>query len=147
MERKEFDDIIKHYLKSKGFEKKNSRYYLNSNDFLCEIYIQKSFFGDVFYLNYAFYLGKFEKPYLIDRGGAQTHTQYVGSRFYFTKKDGYSCQFLDYSESKLIKILDKNFNERIIPPFKIGKKYLLDNYGTLYTTFLDEEKILSLLKN
>lgn len=120
---------------------------MNSHGFLCEIYVQKSSFGDVFYLNYYFHLGKFEKPYSIDRGGAETHTPYVGSRFYFTEEDKYSCQFLDYTEFQLIEILDKNYRQRIQPPFEIGKRYLRDNYGTLYTTFLDFEKIKFLLED
>ena len=145
MDKKEFEQIVKKFFITKGFEKKGVRYFLNSNDFLCEIYVQKSCYGDVFYLNYDFYLGKFEKPYVIDRGGAATRTPDVGYRFYFTENDGYSCQFLNYNEEQLIKILYENYNLRILPPFKEGKKYLLKHFGTLYTSVLPEEKIRPLL--
>ena len=145
MERKEFEDIVKNYFKSKGFEKKGVRYFLNSDDFLCEIYVQKSYYGAVFYLNYDFWLGKFEKPYVIDRGGVATRTPDVGYRFYFTENDGYSCQYLNYNEEQLIEILNENFALRILPPFKEGKKYLLEHYGTLYGSVLPEEKIRPLL--
>jgi hypothetical protein len=146
VEKKQFEEEIKAFLKSKGFEKMNNRYYLNSNDFLCEIYVQKSCFGDVSYINYYFYLGSFQKPYLIDRGGVMTHTPYVGSRFYFTNEDKYSCAFLNYSELQLYELLETNFNERIKPPFEKGKQYLLEHFGTLYTSFLNDEIIKPLLQ-
>ena len=66
---------------------------------------------------------------------------------YFAEKSKYSCDYLDYTESELKAIFDKNFDERIIPPFKLGKKYLKEHFGTLYTSFLPNERVLPFLEN
>ena len=42
----------------------------------------------------------------------ETYSPNVGSRFYFTEKDKYSCDYLDYDEVKLKALLDKNFAEK-----------------------------------
>ena len=44
-----------------------------------------------------------------------------------------------------IEILNENFDLRIFPPFKEGKKYLLKHYGTLYESVLPKEKIIQIL--
>lgn len=145
MELDTFKKLLHNYLKEKGFEKIKSRYYLNGGKFLCMIDLQKSYYGPTYYINYSFFLGRFEKPYCINQDSVETYTPYVGSRFYFAEKLKYSCDYLEYSEDELTKVLDSNFNERIKPPFEEGKKYLLDNFGTLYMSLLESEKIIPLL--
>ena len=111
------------------------------------IHFYGSYYGPTYYFDYYFFLGEFEKPYEINQESVETYTPYVGSRFYFTEKDKYSCDYLDYDEEKLKVLLDNNFKERIKPPFERGKQYLLDHFGTLYTSFLDNEKVMPLLEN
>lgn len=147
MELELFKKFLHKYLKEKSFEKIKSKYYLKSDKFLCMIHFYRSYYGPTFYFDYYFFLGEFDKPYIINQDNAETYTPYVGSRFYFTEKDTYSCNYLDYTEEELKELLDKNFKERINPPFILGKKYLLDYFGTLYTTILNEEKIKELLNN
>ena len=142
-----FKKFLQKYLKDKGFEKIKSKYYLKDEKFLCMIHYYKSYYGSTYYFDYYFFLGEFEKPYIINQDNAQTYTPCVGRRFYFTEKDKYSCDYLDYTEEQLKCLLDSNFKERIMPPFIEGKQYLLKNFGTLYTTFLPQEKILPLLKD
>lgn len=147
MELDVFKKFLNKYLKEKKFEKIKSKYYLNGEKFLCMIDIQKSCYGPTYYINYSFFLGKFEKPYAINQESVETYTPYVGSRFYFTDKHKYSCDYLDYTEDELTKIFDSNFCERIIPPFNEGKKYLLKHFGTLYTSFLLDERVMPYLKD
>ena len=147
MELDEFKKFLHKYFKEKGFEKIKSKYYLNGEGFLCIIEIQRSYYGPTYYINYDFFLGKFEKPYSINQESVETYTPYVGSRFYFTEKDKYSCDYLDYDEEKLKVLLDKNFAERIIPPFEQGKKYLKELFGTLYTSLLFDERVMPFLED
>ena len=147
MELNVFKKFLHKYFKEKKFEKIKGKYYLNSEYFLCAIEIQKSSYGPTFYINYDFFLGKFEKPYAINQESIETYTPYVGGRFYFSEKHKYSCDYLDYEEDELLKIFDSNFYERIKLPFEEGKKYLLKHFGTLYTSFLLDERVIPFLEN
>jgi len=146
MEKKEFLSFVKDYLKKQGFEKIKNRYYRLSDEFLCEIYVSKSYYGEFYYFDFYFHIGVFQKPYSIDRGGWETHTPYVGYRFIFSEdpRDAW-CHYLDYDEATLSQKLDENMEKFIEPPFKYGKKHLLDNFGNPYRTFLDNDKIKELL--
>ncbi len=145
MEKKDFCKFIQRYLCDKGFEKIKERFYKNGNSFLCEVFVQKSAYGERYYINFNFYLGDFKRPYEIDRGGWQTHTPYVGGRFFFNQLTGYSCEYVDYDKEQLLKVLDQNMKMVILPPFDTGKQYLLNHFGTLYQTFLNNEEIIRLL--
>ena len=147
MELDVFKKFLHKYLKEKGFEKIKSKYYLKGEKFLCMIHFYRSYYGPTYYFDYYFFLGEFEKPYAINQESVETYTPYVGSRFYFTEKDKYSCDYLDYDEEKLKVLLDKNFAERIIPPFEQGKKYLKEHFGTLYTSFLLDERVVPFLED
>ena len=145
MELDAFKKFLHKYFKEKGFEKIKSKYYLKSEKFLCMIHFYRSYYGSTYYFDYYFFLGEFEKPYAINQESVETYTPYVGRRFYFTEKDTYSCDYMEYNEEKLKVILDKNFTERIKPPFEEGKKYLLKYFGTLYKSILPKEKVLPFL--
>ena len=149
MEKKEFLNFLKNYFKFHGFEKgKGSRYYKNNteNKFLCEVDIFKSNYGDFYYVECAFYLGEFERPYVLDHGQDATCTPFIFKRFVFDDKNCASfCNYLEYSEEHLRKMLDENMERLIFPPFSVGKKYLRENLGTLYRNFLPEERVLPLL--
>ena len=84
---------------------------------------------------------------MINQENIETYTPYVGHRFYFTEIDTYSCEYLKYHEAQLISCLEQNMQQRIIPPFEVGKKYLRDNFGAFYTASLDDDKINVLLNN
>lgn len=147
MELDVFKKFFYKYLKDQGFTKVTSKYYLKGNKFTCMIELQKSSYGPQYYINYSFFLGDYEKPTDIIQDNMETYSPNVGSRFYFTEKDKYSCDYLDYSEEELKVLLDNNFRERIIPPFKEGKKYLLKHFGTLYTSFLLDERVMPFLED
>ena len=146
----ELDVFKKHfqkYIKEKGFKKNKNKYYLIGEKFICMIDLQRSYYGPTYYINYSFFLGKFENPSEINQESVETHTPYVGGRFYFAENHKYSCDYLDYTEEGLTAVLDDNFMKRIDPPFKEGENYLLKYYGTLYTSFLKDEIIRPLLES
>ena len=151
MEKKEFLNFLKGYFKSHGFEKgKGNRYYKNSleHEFLCEIFFYKSLYGDVYYFDYSFFLGKFEKPYVIKRENDATYTPHVYMRFVFDDKDCAAfCKYLEYSEEYFKKMLDENMERVIFPPLVEGKKYLRENFGTLYVALVAKERSTALLFN
>lgn len=149
MEKNEFLRYTGACFKRQGFEKIGSRYYFNlpEKNLLCEIQLQKSFGAERFYVNFKFFIGIFQKPYdSINRESGKTYTPCVGSRFYFTENDFYSCQYPDYDKEKLELCLDYNMEKNILPVFEIGKKYLLDNYNDLYTSpCVPEDRIIKIL--
>ena len=147
MELDVFKNFLHKYLTEKGFEKIKSKYYLKGEKFLCMIHFYRSNYGPTYYFDYYFFLGEFEKSYAINQESVETYTPYVGSRFYFTEKDKYSCDYLEYDAEKLKALLDKNFAERIIPPFEQGKKYLKEHFGTLYTSLLFDERFMPFLED
>lgn len=144
MEVKGFKNFLRKYFVQCGFEKIGSKYYRNGNGFLCMIDVGRSYYSPRYYFDYYFFLGNFEKPYVIVQESWKNYTPYVGTRFDF---DGRKCDFfeLEWSEDELKVSLDDNMQRLIFPPFEIGKKYLADNFGTLYTTFLNDETIRRLL--
>lgn len=111
------------------------------------IHFFRSYYWPTYYLDYYFFLGDFEKTTDINQESAETYTPCVGSRFYFIEKDKYSCDYLDYDEEKLKVLLDKNFVGSIIPPFEQGKKYIKEHFGTLYTSFLLDERVVPFLED
>lgn len=145
MDNKTFRGIALKVLKENGFEKNTNRFYRNGQGFLCEIYLQKSGYGSVVYVNYDFFLGDFKKPYVINRESGSTYTPFVGGRFYFGEKHGYSCEYSNWNEEQLLGVLLVNMNKAILPPFSSGKQYLREHYGTLYKASLNIKKSEELL--
>ena len=145
MENKDFRKIAHKILIENGFERIKNRYYRNGEKFLCEIQLQKSGYGPMFYVNFDFLLGEFEKPYVINRESAFTYTPFVGGRFYFGEKYGYACEYPNWSEDQLETAFLENMEKAVLPPFKQGKQYLRDQFGTLYKATLNVKKSEELL--
>lgn len=145
MELNNFKKCLHRYLVSQGFQKIKNKYYRNGNGFLCMIFFYKSNYGPRYYFDYYFFIGDFEEPYIINQESVATYTPYVGNRFYFSEKDTYSCEYANYTETQITEYLNQNMKYSINPPFEVGKKYLLDNFGTIYTSVLDDAIIKPLL--
>ena len=140
MELDAFKKCYHKYFKEHGFKKIKNRYYLKSNDLLCEIYVQRSYFAQEYYFNYDLFIGDFQEPYVINRDNPRDYTPGVDGRFYFTEIDTFACEYTNYTEAQLIELLDKNYNEIIRPPMEYGKKYILENFGTIYSSTINPEK-------
>ncbi len=145
MQLNEFKNCVRKTLQSYGFEKNKNRYYRKGNGFLCEIRVFKSNYGPMYYFEYTFFLGDYQKPYVIVIENFQNCPPFVAGRFYFPQEDCYSFEYPDYTESELTTFINTNMEKVILPPFSLGKKFLADNFGTIYGTPLDPEEIRKLL--
>ena len=57
MDTKNFKDLCDRLLKKYGFKKKKTMYYKDSNDGIrCGVYLQRSYYGKVYYFNYYYFL-------------------------------------------------------------------------------------------
>ena len=55
MDKKQFKEFCKNEFMKRGFKKNKNTFYLAGNDLLCGIDLQKSNYGEIYYVNY-FYL-------------------------------------------------------------------------------------------
>lgn len=63
MDKKQFKEFCKNEFKARGFKKQRNVFYLTGHDLLCGIDLQKSNYGDVYYVNYYYFIGEFKKYY------------------------------------------------------------------------------------
>lgn len=57
MDTKNFKNLCDRLLKKYGFKKKKTMYYKDSNDGIrCGVYLQRSYYGKVYYFNYYYFL-------------------------------------------------------------------------------------------
>lgn len=63
MEGKELTKHLDAFLKTRGFKKKGKHWYFNSIDLIKVINLQKSSFGDVYYLNYGYIIPELSSEY------------------------------------------------------------------------------------
>lgn len=139
----ELKESLKTVLLSEGFEKIKNKFYKKCEDFLCKIAVQKSAYGDVCYINYDFYFGDFIKPYNINHSDLNSTPLYLYGRFEFDEKNEI-CEYLNINQKTLTELLIKNLEEKIYPPFIMGKTYFIKNMGRLYNALL-EDKVIKFL--
>ena len=60
MDKKQFREFCKNEFKARGFKKQRNVFYLTGHDLLCGIDLQKSNYGEVYYVNYYYFIGDFE---------------------------------------------------------------------------------------
>ena len=56
MDKKQFKEFCQNEFKARGFEKQSNVFYLAGHDLLCGIDLQKSNYGDVYYVNYFYFM-------------------------------------------------------------------------------------------
>ena len=59
MEKNEFKRFCDQEFSKRGFIKRKNMYYLSGAGVLCSLDLQKSNYGEVYYVNYDFYIGNF----------------------------------------------------------------------------------------
>lgn len=151
MEKNEFKIFCKHEFEARGFKKQRNVFYLLGHDLMCGIDLQKSNYGDVYYVNFYYFIGEysvldFPSPYNSDveeRIIVMSKTQTVRGKCFLTAM----IEYKEYTEEELRPYFEKEFNERILPPVHQGKKYILDNLGKLYSLTLNREEVLQKLKS
>lgn len=155
MTKQEFKRFCDTEFKKRGFIKKSNAYYLAGKDLLCVIDLQKSNYGEEYYINYSYFLGEYRivddypKPIgyplcdIFDRISVMSKTQTTdGGKHYMTGQIEYEY----YTEDELRLFFDKAFDDVILPPVHQGKKYILDHLNELYTLdFHKEETMRKLL--
>ena len=60
MDKKQFKEFCQNEFKARGFKKQRNVFYLTGRDLLCGIDLQKSNYGDVYYVNYYYFIGEFK---------------------------------------------------------------------------------------
>ena len=152
MDKKQFKEFCKNEFKARGFEKQKNAFYLPGRDLLCGIDLQKSNYGDVYYINYYYFIGKFENitnyptHYESDIQGriaVMSRKQTFQGKQFMTAQ----VEYEEYTEDELRPFFEKEFEERILPPVHQGKKYILDNLGKLYSLTLHKEEVMQKLQS
>ena len=152
MDKKQFKEFCKQEFLRKGFRKTKNTYYLVGKDLLCGIDLQKSNFGNQYYINFFYSLGDYQNqsvfPTYYDsdidaRIIVMSKTQtYQGKRFLTAQ-----IEYEEYTEDELCVFFDKEFEERILPPIHQGKVFILENLGKLYRLSLNQEEVMRKLQS
>ena len=151
MDKNEFKAFCKKEFTARGFRKIKSDFYLPGNGLLCELNLQKSNYSNSYYINFYFFIGEFkeEKEYpqyyeydIYGRILAMSKTQTSGGRHFLTGM----IEYEEYTEEELRTYFDKQFEERILPPILLGKQYILDNLGKLYSLTFRKEEVMQKLQ-
>lgn len=131
MDTKNFKNLCDRLLKKYGFKKKKTMYYKDSNDGIrCGVYLQRSYYGKVYYFNYYFFL---------DNSDVKVFPQYfeadVYGRITVLSKikdwdDNYHqtalIEYELYEEKELEEYLEKGIRDEILLPVKKGRQVIYD---------------------
>ena len=152
MEKKEFVEFCGNEFKKHGFKKGKKYFYMVGKDLLCGMDLQKSNYGNVYYVNFFYFIGDYSASTILpthyesDIQGrilAMSKTQtYQGERFMTAL-----IEYEEYAEDELQVFFDKEFKEKVLPPITQGKKYILDNLGKVYFLTLRQDEVKRKLKS
>lgn len=131
MDTKNFKNLCDRLLKKYGFKKKKTMYYKDSNDGIrCGVYLQRSYYGKVYYFNYYYFL---------DNSDVKVFPQYfeadVYGRITVLSKikdwdDNYHqtalIEYELYEEKELEGYLEKGIQDEILLPVKKGRQVICD---------------------
>lgn len=131
MDTKNFKNLCDRLLKKYGFKKKKTMYYKDSNDGIrCGVYLQRSYYGKVYYFNYYYFL---------DNSDVKVFPQYfeadVYGRITVLSKikdwdDNYHqtalIEYELYEEKELEEYLEKGIQDEILLPVKKGRQVICD---------------------
>ena len=131
MDTKNFKNLCDRLLKKYGFKKKKTMYYKDSNDGIrCGVYLQRSYYGKVYYFNYYYFL---------DNSDVKVFPQYfeadVYGRITVLSKikdwdDNYHqtelIEYELYEEKELEEYLEKGIQDEILLPVKKGRQVIFD---------------------
>ena len=116
MDIKQFKNFCKKEFELRGFKKIQKTFYLAGKDLLCGIELQKSDYSNSYYINYYFFLGKFDDTsdypvcYELDVQGrivAMSKTQTVMGKQFLTS----AIEYEEYTEEELLAVSDDLIEE------------------------------------
>lgn len=146
MDKKQFKDFCKNEFIAREFKKGKNAFYLPGHDLLCGIDLQKSNYSNAYYVNYYYFIGNFKNVtnypthYESDiqgRVAVMSRKQTFQGKQFMTAQ----IEYEEYTEDELRPFFDKEFEEKILPPINLGKKYIFDNLNTLYFLTLNQEEV------
>lgn len=154
MDKNEFKAFCKNEFYKRGYKKIKNTYYLSGAEgVMSGIQLQKSNYGEEYYVNFYFFIGNFEG---ISSASYPTNYEYdvYGRIIVMSKKQKYkgdyfetgAIEYEEYTEETLRPYFDKAFDERILPPVYQGKKYILDNLNKLYQLDLRQDEVMKKLQ-
>ena len=151
MTKEEFKQFIKKICYENDFKKVKSSFYLAGEEVMCCINLQKSNYGDIYYVNFYFFVDDYRdcKNYpthydadVYGRIKAMSKNATYQGKCFMTSM----IEYTEYTENELRHYFEKEFNKVVLPPIFIGKKYILDNLNSLYSLTLNKEQVLSKLQ-
>jgi len=151
MDKKQFKEFCKKEFQKRGFQKVKNTYYLPGKDLICGIDLQKSNYGNEYYVNYFYFLENYQErvsypPYqesdIQDRIVVMSKTQTFKGKHFLTAQ----IEYEEYAEDELRAFFDKDFNEKILPPIYKGKKFILENLERLYFLTFDQDEVIKKLE-
>ena len=130
MDTKNFKDLCDRLLKKYGFKKKKTMYYKDSDDGIrCGVYLQRSYYGKVYYFNYYYFL---------DNSDVKVFPQYFEAEVYGRitvlskikeNNSYYQTELIEYElyeEKELEEYLEKGIQDEILLPVKKGRQVIFD---------------------
>lgn len=130
MDTKNFKNLCDRLLKKYGFKKKKAMYYKDSNDGIrCGVYLQRFYYGKVYYFNYYYFLDNsdvkvFPQYFEADVYGRITVLSKIkeNNSYYQTELIKYEL----YEEKELEEYLEKGIQDEILLPVKKGRQVIYD---------------------
>ena len=152
MDKKQFKEFCQNEFKARGFKKQRNVFYLAGHDLLCGIDLQKSNYGDVYYVNYFYFIGEFKNitdyptPYESD---IERRITVMSRKSTFQGKQFMTAliEYGEYTEEELRPFFERALEEEILPPVNRGKSFILDNLGTIYFLTMHQEEVMQKLKS
>lgn len=152
MDRNEFKAFCKNEFEKRGFKRHKNMFYRMGYDLLCGVNLQKSNYGDIYYVNFYYFIGEFDGVTIYptsyesdveERVLVMSKTSTIQGNHFVTAQ----IEYKEYTEEELRSYFDKEFEERIVPPILHGKKYIRDNLGKLYSLTLHKEEVMRKLES
>ena len=147
----EFKLFCKEEFIRRGFSKVGNMYYLRGeNKVSCGLYLQKSNYGKIYYVNYYFFVesnlqgDEYPSRYDFDLQG-RIHV--MSKTLKYKEQCFWSAQieYEEYTEEELGEYFENAFENIIFPPIYEGKKYILDYLDDKYFLSLKAEEVMSKL--
>lgn len=152
MNKNQFKEFCKKEFESRGFRKVKNAFYLSGQDLLCGIDLQKSNYGNVYYVNYYYFIENFKN---IASYPTHYESDIQGRVAVMSRKQTYQgecfvtaqIEYEEYTEDELRPFFNKEFEETILPPIYQGKKYILENLNKKYFLTLNQEAVMRKLQS
>lgn len=153
MNKNQFKAFCKMKFELYGFKKVKKCFYLIKQDILCGLELQKSNYGNIYYINLFYCVGNYNnittdlptssEGEISSRICVMSKTQTHQGKYFMTAQ----IEYEEYSEDELELFFDKELKEKVLPPIYQGKKYIVENLNKQYFLTLNQNEILCKLQS